>query len=186
MAVAVADVVLMSENLLRIPAAVQLGRLTRAIILENVTFSIAVKIIAVSLAFTGYLELWHAVLFDIGSLLAVIGNGMRPLYCEELFERFSVPPAKMEEKSPTASDIESRKTVLLSSEISPFRDHALPRPSVREKASFISSNVDGFRASSFSSLLISEETGVVEIIAERNHQCVVLEDHLEGILNLLI
>jgi hypothetical protein len=167
MAVAVADMVLMSENLLRIPAAIQLGRLARYIILENVGFSIAMKLLAISLAFAGYLDLWHAVLFDIGSLMVVIANGIRPLYCEKLFESFSLPPKKLEEKSPTYGDIESTKNILLSAETSPFKDHALPRASVRARASFLGEDEGGCRGSSFSSLLITEETGVVEIIAAR-------------------
>jgi hypothetical protein len=167
MAVAVADMVLMSENLLRIPAAIQQGRLTRAIILENVIFSIAAKLIAIILASIGVLELWHAILFDIGSLIVVICNGCRPLYCEKMFAQYSVPQEKKEERPPTIADVESQKKSLLAAEISPFRESAMPRPSVRNKRASFTGDVDGFRASSFSSLLITEETGVVEIIAER-------------------
>lgn len=178
MAVATADMVLMSENLLRLPAAVQQGRLTRAIILENVIFSIIAKLIAIVLATIGILELWHAVLFDIGSLIFVICNGCRPLYCEEMFARYALPDngkgvERNEEKRSTAAaalsiaDIEAKRKSLLASETSPIKDIPLRRPSVRNRSSFIGYDVDGSRASTFSSLLITEETGVVEIIAER-------------------
>lgn len=126
------------------------------------------KIVAVILALSGKLDLWHAILFDIGSLFAVIANGIRPLYCEKLFEKYSANSTDSSKKG--GEDVESQNNQLLASEISPFKEHSLPRASVRSKANFIGHNVDGFRTSSFSSLLITEETGVVEIIAERESQ----------------
>lgn len=167
MAVAVADIVLMSENLLRIPASVQLGRLVRAIIIENITLSVAMKIVAVVLALLGMLDLWEAVLFDIGSLLLVITNGCRPLNCKNIFDQYAMPDEKgqLQKVAHLNSDIET--PALLSSEFSPFKGHVLPRPSVRSKTTFMNQNVAGYRGSSFSSLLITEETGVVEIIADR-------------------
>lgn len=167
MAVEVADMVLMSENLLRIPATIQLGQLARVIVLENIAFSIAMKLVAVILAFSGHLDLWHAVLFDIGSVLVVIANGIRPLYSEQLFESYSLPTAKHQKETRKVRDVESQKIALLSSEMRPFNEHALPRASVRAKARFVGHDIDGYRASSFSSLLITEETGVVDIIAEQ-------------------
>ena len=168
MAVSVADMVLMSENLLRIPAAIDLGRIVRGIILENIAFSVGMKIVAVILALSGKLDLWHAILFDIGSLFVVIANGIRPLYCDKLFEMYSRDMTDSSKKG--SGDVESQKNQLLASEISPFEEHLLCRASVRSKANFIGHDVGGFRTSSFSSLLITEETGVVDIIAEREAQ----------------
>ena len=100
MAAAAADIVMMSDNLLRLPATIQLCRLARSIIIQNCILSILVKIVAVVLAvmgkdmrcygpvrvayffllFTvGKLSFWQAVLIDVGTLLAVICNGTRPL-----------------------------------------------------------------------------------------------------------
>lgn len=56
MAVTAADVVLMSENLQLIPCAVNLCRSARAIIIQNCVFSIAIKIVAIALAFEGELQ----------------------------------------------------------------------------------------------------------------------------------
>lgn len=53
MAAAAADIVMMSDNLMRLPAAIKLCRLARAIIIQNCSFSIAVKIIAVVFAIMG-------------------------------------------------------------------------------------------------------------------------------------
>lgn len=79
MAVKAADIVLMSDNLTKLPSTIAMGKLTRALIFENVIFSVAVKLVAIVLALTGFLELWHAILIDIGTLLVVICNGTRPL-----------------------------------------------------------------------------------------------------------
>ena len=79
MAVSAADVVLMTDNLLLVPFALSLSRYATRTIIENGVFAIAVKIVAVILAIIGLLELWQAVLIDIGSLLVVIINGMKVL-----------------------------------------------------------------------------------------------------------
>jgi len=104
MTITAADLVVMSDNLLRIPSSIELSRATKRIILENIGLSVSIKIVAVVLAilgeyersllllfcylltggadvyiFLGLLSLWEAVLIDLGTLLVVIFNGMRPL-----------------------------------------------------------------------------------------------------------
>ena len=53
MAAEAADVVIMSDNLLRLPDTLYLCRLGRGLILQNCAFTITIKIIAVILAVTG-------------------------------------------------------------------------------------------------------------------------------------
>ncbi len=53
MAAAAADIVMMSDNLLRLPATIQLCKLARSIIIQNCILSILVKIVAVVLAVMG-------------------------------------------------------------------------------------------------------------------------------------
>jgi hypothetical protein len=79
MAAAAADVVLMSNNLLKLPATLELCQLARRIIILNCTFAVGVKVIAVILALTGKLPLWAAILFDVGTLLVVTAVGTFPL-----------------------------------------------------------------------------------------------------------
>jgi Cd2+/Zn2+-exporting ATPase len=74
-----ADVVLMAEDLRRLPWAVTLGRTTRRIVWQNVVFSLAVKGVVLGLALAGYGSLWAAVAADMGSSLLVIANGLRLL-----------------------------------------------------------------------------------------------------------
>ena len=80
MAAQAADVVIMSENLLRLPSCVQLCRDARSVIVQNCVFSIVIKLVAIVLAIIGMLNLWQAVLIDVGSLLVVVGNGSIVLF----------------------------------------------------------------------------------------------------------
>lgn len=79
MAAAAADIVMMSDNLLKLPATIQLCRQSRNLIIQNCSFSIGFKIIGVVFALMGKLKLWQAMLIDVGSLLVVIANGSQPL-----------------------------------------------------------------------------------------------------------
>jgi Zn2+/Cd2+-exporting ATPase len=74
-----ADVVLMADNLNKLPHTVKLSRKALQIIKQNIWFSLAVKLVALVLIFPGWLTLWIAVLSDTGAALLVILNSMRLL-----------------------------------------------------------------------------------------------------------
>ncbi|MGF7031576.1 Cd2+/Zn2+-exporting ATPase [Paenibacillus mucilaginosus] len=74
-----ADIVLMADNLERLPYTVELSRKALAIIKQNIWFSLIVKAAALLLIFPGWLTLWIAVLSDTGAALIVILNSMRLL-----------------------------------------------------------------------------------------------------------
>ena len=80
MAVASADVILMTDDLMLIPATIDLCHSAYHLVIQNFVFSIAVKVVAIVLALMGRLLFWEAVLVDIGTLLAVLANGIRPLF----------------------------------------------------------------------------------------------------------
>lgn len=81
MAVEAADIAIMTDDLSRLPDAIQLGRFTTLLIKQNIFLSVVVKLVVIILAFTtDNVKLWMAVVADVGSLLLVIANGMRPLY----------------------------------------------------------------------------------------------------------
>jgi Cd2+/Zn2+-exporting ATPase len=80
MAVASADVVLMTDNLQLLPASIKLCQMARQTMIEGFVFAIAVKIVAIVLALTGRLAFWQAIIIDIGSLVVVVINGTKPLY----------------------------------------------------------------------------------------------------------
>jgi Zn2+/Cd2+-exporting ATPase len=87
MTVSAADLVIMSDNLLRIPSTIELCRITKAIIIENCVFAVLVKIAASVLAIIGLLSLWNAVLVDLVTLLIVIMNGTRPFLFKYFYSR---------------------------------------------------------------------------------------------------
>jgi Cd2+/Zn2+-exporting ATPase len=74
------DVVLMGDDLRKIPFAVRLGRRTLRIIRFNVVFSLASKAVFFVLAPLGFVTLWMGVVADMGVSLLVIGNSMRLLH----------------------------------------------------------------------------------------------------------
>ncbi|EIM06267.1 heavy metal-transporting P-type ATPase [Planococcus antarcticus DSM 14505] len=74
-----ADIVLMADNLEKLPHTIKLSRKALTIIKQNVWFSLLTKVVALLLIFPGLLTLWMAVLVDTGAALLVILNSMRLL-----------------------------------------------------------------------------------------------------------
>lgn len=74
-----ADIVLMADNLEKLPHTIRLSRKALNIIKQNVWFSLITKVAALLLIFPGLLTLWMAVLADTGAALIVILNSMRLL-----------------------------------------------------------------------------------------------------------
>ncbi|MFG6116144.1 heavy metal translocating P-type ATPase [Halobacillus sp. MO56] len=74
-----ADIVLMADNLEKLPHTIRLSRKALDIIKQNIWFSLITKLAALALIFPGLLTLWMAVLADTGAALIVILNSMRLL-----------------------------------------------------------------------------------------------------------
>jgi Cd2+/Zn2+-exporting ATPase len=74
-----ADIVLMGEDLRQLPFALGLAKKAYKLILENVAFSLGIKLVFLILALGGWTTMWLAVLGDMGVSLLVTFNGMRPL-----------------------------------------------------------------------------------------------------------
>jgi Cd2+/Zn2+-exporting ATPase len=72
-----ADVVLMSDDLARLPLVVWLSRKTKGVVTANIVFALVVKAVVFALAATGQATLWMAVAADVGASVAVILNGIR-------------------------------------------------------------------------------------------------------------
>lgn len=73
------DIALMGDDLRKLPFTVKLGRKALAIIKQNITFSIGVKLLALLLIIPGWLTLWIAIFADMGATLLVTLNGLRLL-----------------------------------------------------------------------------------------------------------
>jgi len=81
LAVHAADVVLLSDDLSRIPQAIRMSNFVRWVVVQNLFLALGLKVFLVLLVFSGSeVRLWEAVASDGLSLLAVIVNGLRPLY----------------------------------------------------------------------------------------------------------
>lgn len=74
-----ANVVLMADDISKIPGAISLGRRTSRVIKQNVSFAIGVIIVLVSLNFIGNINLPSGVVGHEGSTLLVIISGLRLL-----------------------------------------------------------------------------------------------------------
>jgi Cd2+/Zn2+-exporting ATPase len=74
-----ADVVLMQDDLRRVPQAVRLSRRARVLIKQNIALSLGLKLAFIALMVPGWATLWLAVAADVGATLVVTLNGMRLL-----------------------------------------------------------------------------------------------------------
>jgi Cd2+/Zn2+-exporting ATPase len=77
-----ADVVLMQDDLKRLPAALSIARRNRVIIKQNIALSLGLKLAFLALAVPGFATLWLAVVADVGATVLVTLNGMRMLRAE--------------------------------------------------------------------------------------------------------
>ncbi|MGE5531163.1 MAG: heavy metal translocating P-type ATPase, partial [Bacteroidota bacterium] len=78
-AIETGDVVLMSDDLSKLPWLVGHARRTLATIQQNVGFALGLKALFIILALTGTATLWMAIVADTGASLLVIFNGLRLL-----------------------------------------------------------------------------------------------------------
>lgn len=79
-AIETADIVLMADNLEKLPFTIRLSQRTMRIIKQNVTFAIIIKLLALILIFPGWLTLWLAVLSDSGAAVLVTLNALRLMH----------------------------------------------------------------------------------------------------------
>lgn len=78
-----ADVVLMGDDLNKLPFTIKLSRKTLNIIKANIAFAIGIKVIALLLVIPGWLTLWIAILSDMGATVLVALNSMRLMRVKE-------------------------------------------------------------------------------------------------------
>lgn len=77
-AVETADVVLATDDPLRVADAIRAGRSTRRLVWENVTLAIGIKAIVLLLSAFGLAGMWAAVFADTGVVLLCVLNVLRP------------------------------------------------------------------------------------------------------------
>ena len=78
-AVEAADIVVMNDDLTKIPTAIDLAKRTFALAKQNMALVIGVKILILLLGALGYANIWLAILGDVGLCVIAVLNAMRPL-----------------------------------------------------------------------------------------------------------
>ena len=78
-AIEAADIVIMDDDLTKIPRVISIGRRTVRIATENIVFALGVKILVLLLSAFGIANMWAAVFSDVGVTVICIVNAMRLL-----------------------------------------------------------------------------------------------------------
>ena len=78
-AIEAADVVLMTDEIDRLPATLAVARRVRAIARQNVIIALGVKVLVLALAALGLAGMWAAVFADVGVALLCVLNAMRAM-----------------------------------------------------------------------------------------------------------
>jgi len=76
-AIEAADIVLMTDELLRLPEAVKIAKRTRGIIWQNISLALGIKGIFLTIGAIGMATMWEAVFADVGVALIAILNATR-------------------------------------------------------------------------------------------------------------
>ena len=76
-AIEAADIVIMNDELSKLPIAIKYARMTMKTVKENVWFALGVKAIVLILAALGYANMWLAVFADVGVALLAILNATK-------------------------------------------------------------------------------------------------------------
>ncbi|MBC7161133.1 heavy metal translocating P-type ATPase [Immundisolibacter sp.] len=74
-----ADVVIMNDDLRRIPELIRLSRRTHSVLWQNISLALGIKAVFLWLAIFGNATMWMAVFADMGASLLVVANGLRLL-----------------------------------------------------------------------------------------------------------
>ncbi len=78
-----ADVVIMNDDLRRLPETIRLSKRVHRILWQNIVLALGIKLVFLLLAITGHATLWMAVFADMGASLLVVINGLRLLRTEK-------------------------------------------------------------------------------------------------------
>ena len=78
-AIEAADIVIMDDDLVKIPRVISIGRRTVRIATENIVFALGIKILVLLLSAFGLANMWAAVFADVGVTVICIVNAMRLL-----------------------------------------------------------------------------------------------------------
>lgn len=78
-AIEAADVVLMEDDLRKLPLAMTIARKTLRIVRENIVFALAVKALCLVFSAVGIANMWWAIFADVGVMVLCVCNAIRAL-----------------------------------------------------------------------------------------------------------
>lgn len=93
-AIEAADVVIMTDEPSKIPAAVQVSRRTLRIVKQNIVFALGVKAVVLLLGAFGLASMWMAVFADVGVSVIAILNAMRALRVKQIAAQTQATPTQ--------------------------------------------------------------------------------------------
>ncbi len=77
-AIAIADVVIISDNLNKVPQAIKIAKKTKILVMENIFFSLSIKLLVLLLVMLDIeVNIWLAIFSDVGVTLLAILNSLR-------------------------------------------------------------------------------------------------------------
>ncbi len=76
-AIEASDVVLMHDDLSKIPIAIKISKITKSIVNFNILFALGFKVLMLVLAALGFASIWMAVFADVGVTLIAVLNSIR-------------------------------------------------------------------------------------------------------------
>lgn len=74
-----ADVVVMNDELARLPEVIRLARRAHGVLMQNIALALGIKAAFLGAALLGVATMWMAVFADVGASLLVVVNGLRLL-----------------------------------------------------------------------------------------------------------
>ncbi|WP_253199189.1 heavy metal translocating P-type ATPase [Clostridium tagluense] len=83
-AIEAADIVIMTDEPLKIVSAIKIAKRTRRIVWQNIVFAMGVKLIFLALAAIGIATIWEAVFADVGVTVIAVLNSMRVIKVGEI------------------------------------------------------------------------------------------------------
>lgn len=79
LAIEAADLVIMDDNLKKIPKGIRIAKKTLRIVKQNIILALSIKLLVLIVGALGYAPMWAAILADVGVALLAILNALRVL-----------------------------------------------------------------------------------------------------------
>ena len=78
-AIEAADIVIMTDEPSKLPAAIRIAKGTMTIVRQNIVFALGIKVLVLILSALGYSNMWWAIFADVGVCVLAVLNSMRAL-----------------------------------------------------------------------------------------------------------